>query len=53
MTEDQIKPDPNCPDCKGLGIITLLRFDVQCSCVGDDKNLKNKDFPDYDDGYWE
>lgn len=27
------KPDPNCPECGGTGIITLLRFNVPCECV--------------------
>jgi len=27
------KPNPNCPECKGIGRITLLTWSCKCDCV--------------------
>jgi len=54
VPDSEVKPDPDCPDCKGTGVVTLFTSSSPCRCLSRfDKN----DDEEYDDveynGYWE
>ncbi len=50
-SDERLEPDPNCLECKGKGIVTLLTSSVPCKCL---KNPSGNDNTyDYNEGYWE
>lgn len=53
------EPNPDCPDCKGTGIIKGFQFDKPCNCKenklkSDKENMNKSDYDDdyYDNGHW-
>lgn len=46
--DNKVKPDPNCPNCKGTGMVTLLTSSAPCECL---KRLEEVD--DEYDVCWE
>ena len=50
--DNEEKPDPNCPDCKGTGKVILLTSSVPCKCLK--KFLKPEGIYDPEsDSYWD
>jgi len=54
VPDSEIKPDPDCPDCKGTGVVTLFTSSSPCRCLSrfekDDDDVDNN--IEYND-YWE
>lgn len=50
-SDEKLEPNPNCPECKGKGVIILLTTSIPCKCLkkpNDDYEVYNKN-----EGYWE
>ena len=52
-SDSEVKPDPDCPECKGTGIVSLFTSSSPCKCL----SRLEKPGEGYDDveysGYWE
>lgn len=52
ISNEELKPDPECIECKGTGVIILFTSSTSCKCLK--KNIDSDDVLfDYDCGNWE
>jgi len=53
VPDSKPKPDPNCPECHGAGVIVLFTSSTPCKCLSRHSDEdKGYDDPDYS-SYWE
>jgi len=54
VPDSEVKPDPDCPDCKGTGVITLFTSSSPCKCLSrfEKDNDEGYNAVEYD-GYWD
>lgn len=52
ISNEELKPDPECPECKGTGAIILFTSSSPCKCLT--KSIDSDDILfDYNQGNWE
>lgn len=53
VPDSEVKPDPDCPDCKGTGVVVLFTSSSPCGCLSRfEKADEGYDDVEYN-GYWE
>lgn len=52
---DEVKPDPNCPECRGTGTVTLFTSSAPCKCLQRFVSPEQSEhcFDEDYDTYWE